>query len=375
MNVIFTCGGTGGHINPAIAVAKLLRERSPNSNILFVGADDGMETKLVPREGFDLRTLTISNFQRKLTPQGIAHNFRTIRTIRRALRRADEIIDQFQPDVILGTGGYASFPMLRQGARRHIPTAVHESNAVPGLTTKMVAKGAERILVNFEESREQYENPERVVVTGMPVRPEFLYTTREAAREALGLDNRPLVVSYWGSLGAREMNKKITDFFVREIADGEPWNHIHATGSFGWRWMPQYVKEAGVDLTEHPSIDLREYIYDMPLLMAAADLVICRGGAATISEVAASATPCIIVPSPNATNNHQEKNARLLEGRGAAEVLLERDCYGGRLYETAQKLLKDQERRSSMRSALRQIAVVDAAEQIYGVLLELAKSQ
>ena len=375
MNVIFTCGGTGGHINPAIAVAKLLRERSPNSNILFVGADDGMETKLVPREGFDLRTLTISNFQRKLTPQGIAHNFRTIRTIRRALRRADEIIDQFQPDVILGTGGYASFPMLRQGARRHIPTAVHESNAVPGLTTKMVAKGAERILVNFEESREQYENPERVVVTGMPVRPEFLYTTREAAREALGLDNRPLVVSCWGSLGAREMNKKITDFFVREIADGEPWNHIHATGNFGWRWMPQYVKEAGVDLSEHPSIDLREYIYDMPLLMAAADLVICRGGAATISEVAASATPCIIVPSPNATNNHQEKNARLLEGRGAAEVLLERDCYGGRLYETAQKLLKDQERRSSMRSALRQIAVVDAAEQIYGVLLELAKSQ
>ena len=375
MNVIFTCGGTGGHINPAIAVAKLLRERSPNSSILFVGADDGMETKLVPREGFELRTLTISNFQRKLTPQGIAHNFRTIRTIRRALRRADEIIDQFQPDVILGTGGYASFPMLRQGARRHIPTAVHESNAVPGLTTKMVAKGAERILVNFEESREQYENPERVVVTGMPVRPEFLYTTREAAREALGLDNRPLVVSCWGSLGAREMNKKITDFFVREIADGEPWNHIHATGSFGWRWMPQYVKEAGVDLSEHPSIDLREYIYDMPLLMAAADLVICRGGAATISEVAASATPCIIVPSPNATNNHQEKNARLLEGRGAAEVLLERDCYGGRLYETAQKLLKDQERRSSMRSALRQIAVVDAAEQIYGVLLELAKSQ
>ena len=375
MNVIFTCGGTGGHINPAIAVAKLLRERSPNSSILFVGADDGMETKLVPREGFELRTLTISNFQRKLTPQGIAHNFRTIRTIRRALQRADEIIDQFKPDVILGTGGYASFPMLRQGARRHIPTAVHESNAVPGLTTKMVAKGAERILVNFEESREQYENPERVVVTGMPVRPEFLYTTREAAREALGLDNRPLVVSCWGSLRAREMNKKTTDFFVREIADGEPWNHIHATGSFGWRWMPQYVKEAGVDLSEHPSIDLREYIYDMPLLMAAADLVICRGGAATISEVAASATPCIIVPSPNATNNHQEKNARLLEGRGAAEVLLERDCYGGRLYETAQKLLKDQERRSAMRSALRQVAVVDAAEQIYSVLLELAKSQ
>lgn len=375
MNVIFTCGGTGGHINPAIAVAKLLRERSPQSKILFVGADDGMEGKLVPREGFHLETVTISNFQRKLTPQGIAHNVRTLRTIRRALKRADEIIDRFRPDVILGTGGYASFPMLRQGARRHIPTAVHESNAVPGLTTNMVARNAERILVNFEESREQYANPERVVVTGMPVRPEFLYTTRAQARAALGLDDRPLVVSCWGSLGAREMNKKITDFFVREIADGEPWNHIHATGSFGWRWMPQHVKEAGVDLSRHPSIDLREYIYDMPLLMAAADLVICRGGAATISEVAASGTPCIIVPSPNATNNHQEKNARILEGRGAAEVLLERDCYGGRLYETAKALLNDNAKRAAMRSALRQIAVVDAAEQIYSVLLELAKSQ
>ena len=158
------------------------------------------------------------------------------------------------------------------------------------------------------------------------------------------------------------MNKKITDFFVREIADGEPWNHIHAHRQFWLAVDAPVCQEAGVDLSEHPSIDLREYIYDMPLLMAAADLVICRGGAATISEVAASATPCIIVPSPNATNNHQEKNARLLEGRGAAEVLLERDCYGGRLYETARKLLEDQERRSAMRSALRQVAVVDAAE-------------
>ena len=305
MNVIFTCGGTGGHINPALAVAKLVRERRPDWGILFVGAEDGMERDLVPREGFRLETLTVSNFQRSLTPRGILHNVRTLRNLHSAFRKADRILADFQPGVILGTGGYASYPMLREGARKHVPTAVHEANAVPGLTTRMVAKGAERILVNFEESREQYENPERVVVTGMPVRQEFLYTSRAEARRQLGLDERPLVVSYWGSLGAREMNKKITEFMVREAADGDPFHHVHATGSFGWRWMPEYVAKAGLDLAAHPSIDMREYIYDMPCLMAAADLVICRSGASTISEVAASGTPCILVPSPNATGNHQ----------------------------------------------------------------------
>ena len=375
MNVIFTCGGTGGHINPAIAVAKLLRQRRPDCGILFVGADDGMEKDLVPREGFRLETLTVSNFQRKLTPSGIVHNLKTAKNLWKAFRKADRILEEFQPSVIVGTGGYASYPMLHEGARRGVPTAVHESNAVPGLTTKMVAKRAERIMVNFEESRQQYENPERVVVTGMPVRQEFLYTTRAQARHQLGLDERPLVVSCWGSLGAREMNKKITGFMRREIIEGEPWHHIHATGSFGWRWMPDFVREAGVDLNAHPSIEMREYIYDMPLLMAAADLVICRGGAATISEVAASGTPCIIVPSPNATGNHQEKNARILEGRGAAVVLRENECDGDVLFDTARALLNDDARRASMRSALHGLAVVDSAEQIYATILELAKTR
>ena len=375
MNVIFTCGGTGGHINPAIAVAKLLRERRPDCGILFVGADDGMERDLVPREGFRLETLTISNFQRKPTPKAIWHNLCTVRHMYGAFRKADRIIAAFHPDVIVGTGGYASYPMLREGARKGIPTAVHESNAVPGLTTKMVAKRAERIMVNFEESREQYEFPERVVVTGMPVRQEFLYTSRSEARRRLGLDSRPLVLSYWGSLGAREMNKKIAAFMALEIQDGEPFQHVHATGSFGWRWMPDYVKQAGIDLAAHPSVDMREYIYDMPLLMTAADLIICRAGASTISEIAASGTPCILVPSPNVTGNHQEKNARILEQRGAGIVLRESECDGRRLYETTRQLLADPDRCAAMRSALRELAVVDSTEQIYGTILELAKTR
>lgn len=372
MNVIFTCGGTGGHINPAIAVARMLRERRPEAKILFVGAVDGMERDLVPREGFQLETLKISNLQRRLTPAGVWHNLVTSCHIAGSLQKAKKIIRQFEPDVIVGTGGYASYPALREGIRLKIPTAIHESNAVPGLATKLVADKVDRIMVSFEESRNLYSRPERVVVTGTPVREDFLYQKKSEARKALGLDDRPLVISYWGSLGAREMNKKIARFIQLECQQ-EPFQHIHATGSFGWRWMPDLIRQMGIDLQKHPAVQLREYIYDMPMLMAAADLIICRAGASTISEVAASATPCIMVPSPNVTDNHQEKNARVLEARGAAMVLREEECDGDRLFEMVQTLLADPEKMASMRHALHQMAVVDAAERIYSTILELAQ--
>ena len=370
MRIIFTCGGTGGHINPAIAVAKLCLERERNCEILFVGAEDGMEKDLVPREGFRLETLKISNYQRKLTPAGIWHNVTTLVNMAGSMQKAKRIIREFQPDVIVGTGGYASFPALKMGSKLGIPTAVHEANAVPGLTTRMAAKTADRIMVNFEDSRAYYDRPERVEVTGMPVRSDFLYGDREKARAELGFDERPLIVSAWGSLGAREMNKKIARFMVREAEDNQ-FSHVHATGSYGWRWMPDYVKEQGLEPEKHPQIDMREYIFNMPQLMAAADLVICRAGASTISEVCASGTPCIIVPSPNVTDNHQEKNARVLERHGAAVVIREADCDGDSLYETAKELLSDKEKCHAMRVAAKKIAVVDAAERIYSVIREL----
>ena len=372
MRVIFTCGGTGGHINPAIAVANLVRDRMQNAEILFVGADDGMERNLVPREGYPLECIKISNFQRSLTPKAVAHNLVTAWHISASERRARQLIESFKPDIILGTGGYASFPALKMGIRMGIPTAVHESNAVPGLTTRMVMNGVDRILVPFEECRKQYPHPERVVVTGTPVREEFMTTTKQQAREKLKLDDRPLVVSYWGSLGAREMNKKIADMMALECAHPE-FQHIHATGSYGWRWMPEYVSGKGVDLSRQKQIDMREYIFDMPCVMAAADVVICRAGASTISEVAASHTPAILIPSPNVTDNHQEKNARVLEQRGAAVVIREADCDGRVLFEETCALLNAPQRREKMAAELEKMAVCDAAERIYNTILELAK--
>lgn len=373
MNVVFTCGGTGGHIYPALAVAKMLRERKPDSNILFIGADDGMEGDLVPREGFRLETIRISSFERSLKPKMILHNIQSAFSISGALRRVDRILKEFKPDVILGTGGYASFPALRQGARLGIPTAVHEANAVPGLATRMVMKHVDRVLVCFEECRGRYPDPDKVLVVGMPVGEAFIYTKREDARARLGLlEDQKLIVSCWGSQGAREMNKKIARFIQLE-SESDPFRHIHATGSYGWRWMPSLVKdELGVDLSEHPVIEMREYIYNMPELMAAADLMICRAGASTLNEVAASAVPAIIVPSPNVTDNHQDKNARVLERRGAAVVVREADCDGDSLYRMACELLADEARLAAMRRALREMAVLDSTERIYTLLLELA---
>lgn len=374
MKVVFTCGGTGGHINPAIAVAKLLRERKPDTEILFVGADDGMETDLVPREGFRIEGIRISNYLRSLKPTDIWHNIKAVVIIQQALHRANQIIRDFQPDVIMGTGGYASYPMLRQGAKNGIPTALHEANAVPGLATKLVCDKVDKILVSFAESRNEYKHAERVIPVGMPVREEFVFTKREDARKALGLGEEPLIVSAWGSLGAREMNKKIAHFMKLECKENR-YRHIHATGSFGWRWMPDYVREQGVDLNAHPLVTMQEYIYNMPTVMAAADLIISRAGASTLNEIAAAGTPCIIVPSPNVTNNHQEKNARILEQRGAAVVIRENECDGETLYKAAKQLLEDRNRCAKMRTALRDMAVIDSAERIYNIILDLAKSR
>lgn len=370
MRVLFTCGGTGGHINPAVSVANLIKAKHPEAEILFAGAKGGIETTLVPREGYELKTVDISNFQRKLTPAALAHNVKLLFTLGRSGRQAKNILREFKPDVVIGTGGYASYPIIKQAAAMGIPTAVHESNFAPGLTTRMLAEKVDKVMVNFPECASGYKDASKVVVTGTPVREGFVYLTKDEARRRLGFDARPIVISYWGSLGAREMNKKIADFISLEAGDGS-FRHVHATGSFGWRWMPDLVKDMGVELEKHPLIDMREYIYDMPTYMAAADLVICRGGASTLSELCAAATPAIIVPSPNVTENHQEKNARALERQGAAIVVTEAECSGQVLYDMVKNLLSSTQQLRNMEKSLSSMAVPDASERIYNIILDL----
>ena len=375
MNVIFTCGGTGGHINPAIAVANILKERKPNAKILFIGAQGHMEEKLVPAAGFELVTLPGSGLSRKLNLAGIKKNLNAVRCVLSAVGKCKKIIRDFDADVIVGTGGYASFPALLAGSQLKVPTIVHEANAVPGLTTKMAAAVADRVLVCFEESKKYYKYPEQVEVVGMPVRREFLFGNRTEARRELGIDDgKHVVVSAFGSQGAKVMNETMADMMPMEKADGFPFHHIHATGSFGKEWMPKRVKDNGVDYENEAMLDIREYIYNMPTVMAAADVIIGRAGSATCNEIAAAGVPCILIPSPNVTNNHQEKNARVLEEAGGAVVVLEKDCSAEKMYELVKELLADEARRSDMKKALHGLVKSDSAERICDLVEELAKS-
>lgn len=370
MNILFTCGGTAGHVNPAVALARIFQEKHPGCHVLFVGADGGMENKLVPKEGYPIRSVTITNFRRSVAPADLAHNFGTLRNMQRSKRQARAILDEFHPDLVVGTGGYASFPVVKEAARRGIPTAVHESNAVPGLTTKALSKVVDRVMVGFEESRCHYDDPGKVVVTGTPVRGDFFRYTKKEARDKLGFsDDRPLLLSYWGSLGAEVMNQKMVDFIAKECYEGSPYRHIHGAGR-DFPWMKEELLRRGLKLGEN-GIEVREYIYDMPLVMAAADLVLCRAGASTISELTAIAKPAILVPSPNVTANHQERNAKVLADQGAAVLLREQDCVGDTLYDTAGMLLRERDRRDAMVRALNTMAVPDAGEKIYQTLREI----
>ena len=374
MNVIFTCGGTGGHINPAIAVANILKERRPDTKFLFIGAQGHMEEQLVPAAGYELVTLPGSGLSRRLNPEGIKKNIHAIKCVLSAVGKCKKIIRQFGADVIVGTGGYASFPALLAGSQLKVPTVVHEANAVPGLTTKMAAAVADRVLVCFDESVRYYKNPEQVEVVGMPVRQEFLFCNKDAARKELGIDDgKPVVLSAFGSQGAKVMNETMADMMILEQNDGFPFHHIHATGSFGKEWMPERVKNNGVDYENQPMLDIREYIYNMPTVMAAADVMIGRAGSATCNEIAAAGVPCILIPSPNVTNNHQEKNARVLEEAGGAVVVLEKDCNPEKMYKLVSGLLADAQHRSEMTTALHTLVKTDSARRICDIVEELAK--
>lgn len=372
MKFIFTCGGTAGHVNPALAVAGRLRRLMPDCEILFIGAEGKMEMKLVPMAGYDIKPLKITNLSRGKNLEAVKHNLETIHNVFASHHDAKKIIKEFKPDVVIGTGGYVCFPVIEAASELHIPTVMHESNAVPGLTTKMLADKVSRIMVGFEESRQHYKHPDKVIVTGTPVRGEFDLYTKESARKELGIPNdKKMVVSVWGSLGAGHMNKIMGE--VIPLMDGnEGFRLIHAAGSMYYKNFVENLEKTAPDYSNN-NVEVREYIHDMPRIMAAADLIMCRAGASTISELSYMGKPVIMVPSPNVTNNHQEKNARVLERAGGAKVLLEGEFDAASLLDMVKEILSDEEKLEAMSANMRELAVPQATERICNIILELTE--
>lgn len=365
MKILLAAGGTGGHINPALAIAQDLRLRHPDWEIAFAGNPDGMEGKLIPQADFPLFPLEVRGFRRSFTPSALRYNTGAVFRLAKALPGARRILKDFQPDLVIGTGGYVSGPLLYQAAGANIPTLIHEQNAFPGVTTKLLSKRVDTVLLPVEKAGEYLPDAKHKVLVGNPVRSEFFSLNKDEARKQLGIDDRFFIVSCGGSNGALMINRAVTDFMALHFPE-KRFRHLHATGHYGFEWMPELLTQKGVAFNQPDSlIEVREYIHNMPVVMAAADLVINRAGASILAELAATGTPSILIPSPNVAENHQFYNAKAVEEKGAALVLTENELDGERLMQIITGLADDSARLAEMSAASRSLAVRDVCDRIY----------
>jgi len=369
MNFLLVCGGTAGHINPALAIAFELRRRQSDAKILFVGAGKELENRLIPNAGYHIVNIRMSGLRRSLSAESLIYNFGTLKNLTTAGLKAENLIKRFKPDAVIGTGGYICYPVLKKAAQMGIPTVVHGSDAVPGLTTKMLSSTVDKVLVSFPGLEKLYRRPDRVVFTGTPIRAGFETSPAECVNECK-LKIKPRIVSFWGSLGAERMNEAIAEFIKINLEEGK-YEHIHATGKSGFVTMKERLKRLGVPEDLPNGIEVREYINDMPAVMASADLMVCRSGASTIAELTVMGKPAVLVPSPYVTNNHQEENAKQLQKAGGAVMLLEKDCSGKKMYETISSIVDDKDRLARMSRAQKSLASPDATGKIVEIILGL----
>ena len=361
MRVLMTGGGTGGHVYPALAIAELIKMNDPEAEIAFVGTEKGIENRLVPKEGYKLYHVQIQGIRRSLSPS----NLKTAYLILVSPGRAKKIIREFRPDIVIGTGGYACWPLLKAAASMGIPTVVHESNALPGLAVRQLQGKIDLILTNFADTVNLLKAKEKVVNVGNPLRKTCATVSREDARKALGIPDhvKSVILSFGGSLGAPSINEAAADVMDGFSARREDVMHFHATGS---KNVEQFRGlKVRKQLPETESVKVSDYIYDMPTYMAAADLVICRAGAMTLTEVARMKKAAILIPSPYVTDNHQYKNAKVLADAGAACLIEEKDLSADRIVEAVKDLLEDRERRDAQCKAVAAFANPDVEKRIW----------
>lgn len=368
MHILFAGGGTAGHINPALAVAGYIKDKHPDAKISYIGTAKKLEATLVPRYGYDFYTIDVVGFQRKPTPKNLIKNVSAVYKAVNSSIRVKKILKTLKPDVVVGTGGYVSGPVVRQAQKMGIKTVIHEQNAYPGITTKMLSKNADKVLIAYKEAEKFLQVKNKCIVTGNPVREKLISANKNKAREILKLDNRPLILSFGGSLGARPINEAVAGF-IHSHNSTHKYYHIHATGKNGYEKMMSDLS----DINLSDEITVKDYIYDMDICMAAADIVISRAGAITLSEIQAMGKAAILIPSPYVAENHQYHNAMALKNIGAAEVIEEKDLNSETLVKAVEALADNSERLKNMSCAAEKSAIIDANERIYSEIIELLK--
>ena len=358
MKVLFACGGTAGHINPAIAIADLLKRKTPGLSVLFVGTPAGMENRLVAAAGYPIRHIPVRGFRRSLSPA----NLRAGASLLRSFGVAGRTLDEEKPDLVVGTGGYVCYPTLREAARRGIPTVLHESNARAGVASRLLARRTDLALINFPSAAEDFKKSKKTVVSGNPLRREFYVLNRESARKRLGISRDALsLLAFGGSLGAKKLNEAVEGAVPRLLSKYPTLRILHAVGR----------NPSGDDAVSYGRYERKTYIDDMPLRLIAADVVVCRAGAMTISEIAAAGVPSILVPFPRAAGDHQTKNALELADKNAAILIPDGDLTPDLLLETLSSLLSDPTERAGIGGAVRLFHVPESETVILRAVVNL----
>ncbi len=368
MRILFAGGGTAGHINPAVAIANYIKEQEPDSEFLFIGTEKGMESTLVPRSGYNIEFIKIHGFERKLSLK----NVKTVAEIFDGIGRVRKIIKDFKPDVVVGTGGYVAGPVLFAAAMMKLPTLIHEANAYPGVTIRILSRFTDVVALSMAEAAAFIPKARRIEITGNPVRPSILAENQPSAKAKLGLGDERVILIFGGSLGAEKINEVAVDWISRVVKSGK-YQIIMSSGKNNqYERVMERFKDNGIQPEKYEKLRVSEYIYDMDLALNAADLIIARSGG-SVSEMTALGKAAILIPSPYVAGNHQEHNARAVEKSGGAVVIRESELSVDKLEAAVSHILEDAGVLEKMSRGSKSIGIPDSTDRIYKILKRLTK--
>ena len=371
VNIIIVGGGTAGHINPGLAIAKHVLSKHSKANILFIGTERGLEKDLVPREGFKVKFIKARGFNRKIS----LDIFFTIKDMMDGYFQAGKILKEFKPEVAIGTGGYVCLPVIIAASRLKVPTIIHEANAFPGIANRILGRIADVVAISFRETEKFFRYSKKVIFTGNPVRSEIIYASNQTTgslRERQIENEKPLVLVFGGSRGAQKINEAVIEL-IKSNNGVLTYSLVLSTGQSQYDLVLRKLQENGFDKEKLINIEILPYLFEIAKDMASASLIVARAGAISTSEITAMGIPSILIPYPYATENHQEFNARMLEKQGAAIVILEKDLTGHLLNQQITSMVNNKEQLSKMAQNARKMGVIDAVEKINGVIEELRK--
>lgn len=371
MRVIIAAAGTGGHINPGLAIANKIKEKEKDSKIIFIGTTRGLENDLVPRAGYELKTIDAYGLSKKISIENLKKIIKTIK----GYKQAEEIIKEFKPDIVIGTGGYICGATISSAHKLNIPTMLHESNAYPGKAVKMLSKRTNTILVSFKDTISRMKNAKNVVYTGTPVKIEKKeYNINEQLKivEGIGLSKAlPIILVFGGSQGAKSINNAITQIIINKLNNN--YQIIWATGPKQYDIVKEELENSNININNIENIKIVPYIYNMEEVMNTVDVIVSRSGAMTITEISNLGKPSILIPLPNVSHNHQLYNAKVLENIGAAKIILNDDLNGEILNEQINNIITNKNIIKQMGENALKVSTNDVENKIYNEIKKLVK--